>query len=119
MMPSGKYYIGDLCYVMHPQWSEFCDLTISGDCVKNGEFELSNGVRFAAYSTMYGDGGYKDEDGRTYHVDAGLIGCILLDDIEDPDAKITGGQIIEFTEPFETSEEDGLISFGDIRIDTE
>ena len=26
MMRSGTYYVGDLCYVMHPQWDEVCDL---------------------------------------------------------------------------------------------
>ena len=28
-MPAGKYYIGDLCYVMSDkEWEEFCSLTI-------------------------------------------------------------------------------------------
>jgi hypothetical protein len=118
MMPAGKYYIGDLCYVMHPQWEEFCSLTVSGADINDGEFSLSNGVRIASYSTMYGDGGYFDGQGRKYSVDAGLIGCIRFDDIDDPNAQINGGQVIDFTEPFETSEDGGVISFGNIRIDT-
>ena len=24
--PAGEYYIGDLCYVMHAEWGEVCDL---------------------------------------------------------------------------------------------
>lgn len=117
MMPPGKYYVGDLCYVMHPQWDEFCDITI-GQEIRDGEFTLSTGVRFASYSTFHGDGSYFDQENRAYGVDAGLIGCIRFDDIDDPDPQIHGGQIIEFKEPFETSEDGGVISFGHIRIDT-
>jgi hypothetical protein len=118
MMPAGKYYIGDLCYVMHPQWEEFCSITTGGGDIIDGEFSLSNGVRIASYSTMYGDGGYFDDQNRKYSVDAGLIGCIRFDDIDDPDSQINSGQIIEFKEPFETSEDGGVIKFGHIRIDT-
>jgi hypothetical protein len=25
-MPAGRYYIGDLCYVMHDEWDEACAL---------------------------------------------------------------------------------------------
>jgi hypothetical protein len=47
-----------------------------------------------------------------------LIGCIRFDDIDDPSPQLHGGQIIEFTEPFETSAEGGVIWFGDLSIDT-
>lgn len=125
MMPAGRYYVGDLCYVMHPQWDEFCKITISGNQCLDGEFNLANGVRFASYSTAYGDGCYNDREGRDYSVDAGLIGCIRVEDINDPDAGIDGGQIIEFAEPFETSggrhseNWDGVIRFGNVEIATE
>ena len=81
MMKAGKYYIGDLCYVMHPEWDEFCSLTINGHNVLDGEFNLKDGRRFATFTTKWGDGTYKDEQGRSYGVDAGLIGCIAVDDI--------------------------------------
>ena len=63
-MPAGRYYVGDLCYVMHPQWDEFCQKTISGHNVLNGEFTLSNGVRFGTLRTQYGDGCYNDQFGN-------------------------------------------------------
>jgi hypothetical protein len=44
MMQPGKYYIGDLCYVMHGEWDEFCALTIVGDKVLDGEFNLAKMV---------------------------------------------------------------------------
>lgn len=117
MLPAGKYYVGDLCYVMSPQWDEVCS-TIFGDLDSTGEFQLENGIRFASHSTYAGDGNYKDLSGREYPVDAGLIGCIRLEDINDKEADLEGGNIIDFPAPFETSYNDGLIVIGHIEIDT-
>lgn len=122
MLPAGKYFVGDLCYVMHPEWDEFCDITIDDieGCL-NGEFTLADGRRFATYTTAYGDGTYYSSIGTSHSVDAGLIGCILLSDIsEDLDMEKIArlGAIIEFDKPFETSGEDGVMHFGHVRIDT-
>lgn len=111
MMRSGTYYVGDLCYVMHPQWDEVCDLTISGNGVLHGEFNLANGVRFATQGTAYGDGTYQDQQGRKYPVDAGLIGCIRVQDVYDPEWWLEGVQTIEFTEQFELQYDEGVIKF--------
>lgn len=118
-MPAGRYFVGDLCYVMHPQWEEFCDLTIVGnDCV-DGQFALKNGVKFAQFRTEYGDGRYDDQLGNEYPVDAGLIGCILVDDISDTEAWMKGGNIIDFPADFECyAEEGGTLNFGHISIQT-
>ena len=120
MMPAGKYYVGDLCYVMHPQWSEFCDITIPGNKVLDGEFKLKNGVRFATFGTWCGDGTYQDNSGNSYSVDAGLIGCILVSDIKDPKAEAlySLGNIKDFNEPFTPYSEDGKIWFGNTCVDT-
>lgn len=118
MMPAGRYYIGDLCYVMHPQWEEFCEITISGPCVEDGEFQLKNGVRFATLCTMYGDGIYQDQLGNSYPVDAGLIGCIRVEDISDETADLKLGNVVEFHEDFEVSSDNGVLYFGHISINT-
>lgn len=115
MMPAGTYYIGDLCYVMHDEWDEFCDITTVGyDCI-DGEFNLKDGRRFATYGTKFGDGVY---DGLS--VDAGLIGCILLEDIDQSNSNndIKLGKIVTFDKSFETGEHNGEIFFGHITIDT-
>jgi len=125
-MPAGTYYVGDLCYVMHLQWDEFCVLTIEDDGVHDGEFTLKNGVKFAFKGTAYGDGSYEDQHGNDYSVDTGLIGCILMSDIDDPEVSKHGesyimdlGQVITFPEPFEVSSASGVIHFGDVvSIDT-
>ena len=123
MMKAGKYYVGDLCYVMHPEWDEVCDLIIKDGEVLDGEFSLSDGRRFAIYSTQYGDGLYRSNRGTMHSVDAGSIGCIALEDIRDPEATEAAmkslGAIVEFTEDFATSSDyDGTIVIGDMEIYT-
>ena len=125
MMPAGKYYIGDLCYVMtDKEWEEVCELTAPkmGTWGKStqGEFELADGRKFTCYDTKWGDGTYYDEIGHSYSVDAGLIGCILVSDIKANkyDNLLDLGAIIEFDEDFATSEHEGKIQFGYIVIDT-
>ena len=128
MMPAGKYYIGDLCYVMaDEEWLDICDITIQGTRVIDGEFQLKDGRRFAMYSTAYGDGVYYDEYGHSYSVDSGSIGCILLDDIkyvDNFDQFLDVGAILEFDEDFVTvggrgeSDWEGMIQFGHVVIET-
>lgn len=124
MMIKGDYYVGDLCYVLHDEWDEVCQLLFSGrddhGC-NEGEFNLSDGRRFAIYSTKYGDGTYEDQNGRSYGVDAGSIGCILLEDIDvnHQDNFVGDGQSITFDQDFYTSELNGKIMFGSVSIDTD
>ena len=121
MMQPGKYYIGDLCYVMHGEWDEFCKLTIVGDKVLDGEFNLADGRRFATFTTQWGDGNYFDQNGKSYDVDAGLIGCIRLDDIDltNPENSLIGGNVVEFIQPFSTFSAGGEIRIGNVLIDTD
>ena len=113
MMRPGTYYVGDLCYVMHPQWREVCNLMFAtdGQGVLDGEFNLANGVRFAVQSTAYGDGTYYDKQNRQYPVDAGLIGCIRVEDVYDPEWYLEGMNVVEFDKPFQIVYNDGRISF--------
>ena len=120
MMKAGTYYIGDLCYVMHDRWDEFCSLTINGHCVLDGEFNLADGTRFATFTTRWGDGTYKDELGNEYPVDAGLIGCIRVEDIAPEElANIKDGRVVEFVKDFTTFSSGGVISIGNVSIDTD
>ena len=120
MFKSGLYYVGDLCYVLHNEWDEVCELTIKDRTLLNGEFTLKDGRKFALHSTKFGDGAYFDQTGNEYGVDAGSIGCILAKDIDlgEPNNYVNGGHFIQFEEDFETSGDDGLIQIGFIEIDT-
>ena len=124
MMNAGKYYVGDLCYVLHDEWDEVCELLFAGrndhGC-NQGEFNLKDGRRFSIYNTAYGDGRYYDQNGGQYDVDAGSIGCILLSDIDlnNTDNFTSGGEIVEFSKDFTTSnDEDGNITIGKLTIAT-
>ena len=112
-MRPGTYYVGDLCYIMHPQWKEVCDLMFAteNNSVLDGEFNLANGVRFAVQSTAYGDGVYYDDEGCEYPVDAGLIGCIRVEDVYDPEWYLAGVNNVEFENPFTVEYDLGTIKF--------
>ena len=122
-MPAGRYYIGDLCYVMHPEWDEVCDLFFpAGHPPKGveGEFTLKDGRRFASFSTAYGDGSYRSNIGTGHSVDSGSIGCIRVEDIRDNAYSNIEelGAIVEFDQPFEVDSDQGLLIFGHVQIET-
>ena len=123
MMPLGKYYIGDLCYVLSDEeWEQVCKITIDGFKCIEGEFNLPDGRRFAMYNTAYGDGLYKDGNDREYSVDSGTIGCILLDDIKADkydESFDRLGSVYAFFANFVTSNHKGVIQFGRVMIDTD
>ena len=122
-MPAGSYYIGDLCYVMHPEWSECCELFFPANHPPRGvegEFTLKDGRRFASFSTAYGDGTYSSNMSTVHSVDSGSIGCIRVEDIRDDEYDNIEelGAIVEFDQPFEVSSDQGLLVFGHVQIDT-
>lgn len=127
-MPAGRYYVGDLCYVMNDdEWNQFCSITIKGNRCLDGEFEMPDGRKFATYGTKWGDGTYQDNHGNTYCVDAGLIGCIRVEDIQAnkyPDIESLGA-IHEFATDFVTGggrggkDWAGTIQFGRVVIETD
>lgn len=128
-MPAGKYYIGDLCYVMDDkEWDEFCGITIKDNECLEGEFEMKDGRKFATYGTKWGDGTYRSNIGTEHCVDAGLIGCIRVEDIRaNKYDKIEElGAVVEFKQPFTTEggravknwDWDGVIRFGNVMIET-
>jgi hypothetical protein len=121
MMKAGTYYVGDLCYVLHDEWDEVCSLIIEGNRCIDGEFNLKDGTRFAIYGTAYGDGNYFDQNGKSYDVDAGSIGCVLLDDIDlsNQENFLAGGNIHTFDTSFYTGTMDGKIMFHTLSIDTD
>lgn len=117
-MPAGKYYIGDLCYVMKDKWGEFCKLTLKNHECIDGKFTYEDGVQTCHFSTYYGDGVYYDQFRNAYGVDAGLIGIIKLEDLKQEKAEINLGNVFEFNEPFTCYKKEGVLHFGHIVIDT-
>lgn len=118
-MRAGRYYVGDLCYVLRDSWEEVCNITIQDiGNVKNGVFTFSDGREFALFSTAYGDGIYSDNYDNEYPVDSGSIGCILVSDVDTPEG-VDNGNIIDFPTDFEPYiGGEGRIVFGPVVIDT-
>lgn len=113
----GKYYIGDLCYVVekHDDWMELLEKT---NYFRNENQEYK-GCPILAGSTAYGDGIYADNKGRTYCVDAGIIGIMPIECIDKKHDNIENlGNIVDFEEDFDVLIEDGIFRFGDISINT-
>jgi len=110
--------VGDLCYVLGDRWDEFCALTIKGNECLDGGFKMDDGTRFWTHSTAYGDGEYRDNLGRRYGVDAGLIGVVSIDQIDKDPSCIEGGQVIEFKEEFEPYYQSGTFFIGSVTIPT-
>ncbi len=117
-LPAGKWYIGDLCYVLNNRWDEFCDLTIDGHGVKDGFFTMADGTQFAFFGTAYGDGLYYDQEGNKYPVDAGLIGCVLVDKVGS-DADLSLGKVHTFEKAFYAVSDGRVLTFGHVSIDTD
>ena len=121
-MTKGEYIICDLCYVIDDRWDEICSCLFSkkNSSRAGGEFEMEDGIKFALYSTAWGDGCYNDNKGNSYGVDAGVIGCIKVTDLHKMGESVSSlGTVHTFNEDFETGYEDGTIFFGDVRIETD
>lgn len=85
-------YIGDISYVMEDEtYSE-----VWGDRYgyEDGIFEVEEGVNFAVFGTIYGDGVFKDVDeDYEFCVDAGVLGVVpmeLIDQEKVEDAEMLG-----------------------------
>lgn len=134
-MPAGRYYVGDLCYVIGDDavWSEICELTMPYNHetketdYRDGEFTLKDGRRIVIYSTKYGDGGYRSNLGTYHAVDAGVIGAMLESECDKKYEHIAElGAFVDFPEPWEhsggrwTNYEtwDGVIHLGHVTIAT-
>lgn len=125
VLPAGKYYVGDLCYLLPERIYEqyVCD---SGKEEAVVEITAPRRLPFLAFynHTAYGDGIYRDNFKNQYGVDAGLIGVVqltsesLLKKAQTLD-KRKNGKVIDFPQPFEVDASNGVFEFGHIRINTD
>ena len=120
----GRYYIGDPSYVINDEedWEEISAQT---GCFGNEPFSaydenlfLLKGKECWADTTLYGDGTYFDNEGSEYWVDAGILGIIPSDAIEDSPDFRSGYGFVDFSEPFEVWNDDGVFHFGNMSIST-
>jgi hypothetical protein len=114
VVPPGKYVLGDPCYsVPSERWDVACD---TSDCFSRAVAKVYE-HHVLGFSTKWGDGVYRGSDGFRYGVDAGLIGLVpweLAKDNFDPELST----IIEYTRETVVTNDDGLMNFGKVIIDT-
>lgn len=121
LMPPGDYWLGDPCYfVPNDDWMTWLHAADYEN--QNNLFAYLHAYPVLGFHTKYGDGEYRGTDGFRYGVDAGLIGLtpVALNDDPyksyGPDAKL--GTKVHFDKPTLCENEDGLMTFGDLVIDT-
>lgn len=113
----GKYWIGDLCYVLNDdEWDEVCDQIhyrpIDTVLLKNGKV-------LYVMSTAYGDGVYQSNTEKLYAVDSGTIGIIRYSDLSKFADTDESGHVYESDLDFELDrEQKGVLIFGGEVIDT-
>lgn len=124
VLPSGEYWFGDPSYLLSTVdefWGDFVDAT-PADVGIGGAMYNNFHVVFA--STLYGDGTYKGSDGFSYSVDSGTLGPIplgLLDElglVNIGQRLIDMGTIWSLANPVDFSISEGLITFGELLIET-
>lgn len=138
ILPAGKYLVGDLCYFLghianDDHWMEHINVVFDESYDANPGSESATthlewyGHLVATASTMYGDGLYRDLQGRTYPVDAGCIGCApyemlspaVLKNIKNNVFNGDAAYVVDFPNDFHVTYNDGIIRFGDeIEIQT-
>lgn len=117
-MPAGEYWVGDPCYaVPTSRWDEW--LSAAG-CYENPMPRILvaelDGQSVLGIGTAHGDGEYLDQKGRSYPVDAGLIGVTPVSlAAKEP----FGSHRITFDAPFRCFYDDGTIVLGAIHIETD
>ncbi len=133
-LPPGKYWIGDLSYVMESRWGDFCEKIELDEDAKNAEYphEVKKEGPLCWYQhTETGDGCYQAlkstlpkaqvPDGG-FFVDAGLIGIVPFDLTDSSSADYSSGMTATFADVVKCSYEDGLFHFksgrGELVIDS-
>lgn len=92
--PPGKYYIGDLCYVLDDKLYEN---VFGGQEYEDGLYTQKGGKYFFMVAgTSWGDGTYEGSDGKEFCVDAGIIGICPESLMAKDDG---GGHMYDFKEP--------------------
>lgn len=139
MLPKGKYYICDPCYVIpNEEWDAILKETkyfglltgekdeegrdIYNPKEKQGGIFYWKGKALAVFSTDHGDGLYEDESyGYKFPVDAGMLGAIPVElSDRDPEEfeRMELGQIYEANYGIEPFIDGSLIGLGPYEIET-
>jgi len=132
IVPPGKYYLGDPCYVMPSKHYDYaldvsgCFMTSPIAGVSALEDDEDGHLRHINYyvlsfGTAFGDWVYPGSDGYSYSVDSGMIGLVPLEYVDKDKLGQSiekYGTVVEFTEETECRNYGGNMWFGNININT-
>ena len=117
IVPEGSYVIGDPCYAVPDK--DWDDLLLSCNYFNNPIGTVKDGIQkfsVLAFGTKWGDGCYRGSDGNEYPVDAGLIGLVPIEMVDD----LADHTIVEFNrDTLCVNDGTGNLRFGHITIDTD
>lgn len=101
VMPAGTYYVGDPCYAIRDKWDSLLNHTECNffEAGGNGAALIFEGHPVCAFGTAYGDGTYRDDNGNRYGVDAGLLGVVAAELVDNERAWELGRKV-EFKHNF-------------------
>ena len=112
-IPAGRYYLGDPCYVIRDK--DWMPLLENCDYFRNPVGKVG-GHEILAFGTKHGDGSFVDQHKNEYGVDAGLIGLVPVAYGGKHDH---GNREVEFKFPTLCWNDDGVLHFGGITINTD
>lgn len=116
-IPAGTYIIGDPGYFIGHHWDTvgiFRGPAPGNPCIMMGKSaddidwnerplpswdELNKLYPVVLLCTLYGDGGYEDNDGFTYSVDSGTLGMVPIE-LAQPGSE-TEGRVVTFDSEFD------------------
>ena len=123
IVPKGSYVIGDPCYAVPDK--DWLPLLQSCNYFEDPIGTIKDETRqfsVLGFSTKWGDGSYRGSDGNVYPVDAGLIGLVpveMVEELADHDGDYDG-VIVKFDrDTLCVNDGSGKLKFGHITIDTD
>ena len=123
MLKSGKYYVGDLSYLLDAKngysWEDVLEST--GDFEGSSGYFEYRGIKFFCSDTYHGEGYYSDQNGRTYVVGSGFIGVFPVDTFSEEALEDHGSCVVDFKNDFECKTVDvrGFIKVDHLMIATD
>lgn len=127
-LPAGVYVISDPCYVIDREdydvllaETNYFGVDRDDICERGGGIFTDNktGRQFAVLSTLFGDGFFPSNVGKSFPVDAGCIACVPIEMVQPHVSEDPGVVKIIMEQPFDIHYNDGTIIYGDVEIYTD
>ena len=112
LLPKGIDYIGDPSYVLKEEYWHYTSIEM-----ERGVFQDPNGITYALFRTLMGDGVFVDDEGGEYVVDSGCIAVLPACVCNEEDMESAYGEVFEMTAPFTAEWEPEDAEKGDICVD--